>query len=136
MQSRVRWIVLVVCVGWSATIAGAIVQTEERLVLAPEASGALLDTGLTITFETVVEDSRCPIGVTCVWAGDAVVRIRIDGPKIEARVYTLHTSERSTREIWHGDVRVRLLALAPQPTTDGPPRAADYRATLGLQRKN
>ncbi len=33
--------------------------------------------GLTIEFTAVVEDSRCPIDVTCVWAGRVVVAVRL-----------------------------------------------------------
>lgn len=34
---------------------------------------------LTVTPIDVVEDSRCPTGVRCVWAGRLVVRTRIEG---------------------------------------------------------
>lgn len=30
-----------------------------------------------ITFEAVLEDSRCPKNVTCIWAGQATIRVRI-----------------------------------------------------------
>lgn len=30
-----------------------------------------------ITFEAVLEDSRCPKNVTCIWAGQAKVRVRV-----------------------------------------------------------
>lgn len=35
---------------------------------------------LTVTPLAVVEDSRCPINVRCVWAGRAVVRTLVVGP--------------------------------------------------------
>ena len=31
----------------------------------------------TITFKDVLEDSRCPVGVTCVWAGRAKISVEI-----------------------------------------------------------
>ena len=30
-----------------------------------------------ITFEAVLEDSRCPKDVTCIWAGQATIRVRV-----------------------------------------------------------
>lgn len=30
-----------------------------------------------VSFETVLEDSRCPKNVTCIWAGQAKVRVRV-----------------------------------------------------------
>ena len=41
----------------------------------PARVGALVVTPL-----RVVEDSRCPAGVRCVWAGRLVIAARIDGP--------------------------------------------------------
>jgi hypothetical protein len=126
---------LMLFVGWAASTNAAISQAEQRIVAAPDESRALLDTGLTLTFEAVVEDSRCPVGGTCVWEGDAVVRIRIDGAGVKPSIYTLHTNERATREVAHGDVRIRLVSLTPLPTAEGPPRPADYRATLAARRE-
>ncbi len=34
---------------------------------------------LVVTPQLVVEDSRCPINVVCVWAGQLIVKTRIDG---------------------------------------------------------
>lgn len=34
---------------------------------------------LVITPQTLVEDSRCPVNVRCVWAGRLVLKTRIDG---------------------------------------------------------
>lgn len=33
---------------------------------------------LTITFNGISEDSRCPRGVSCVWAGQAIARFRLE----------------------------------------------------------
>jgi len=30
-----------------------------------------------VTFEKVLEDSRCPVGVTCVWEGNAKIRLSL-----------------------------------------------------------
>jgi len=136
MQARACSMVLAVCVSWTTAVAAAVSQDGHRLVLAPKQSEQLLDTGLSVTFETVEEDSRCPVNMTCVWAGDAIVRIRVDARNTKPSLYTLHTSERSTREISHAGVLLRLISLAPLPTPDGPPRSDDYRLTLSVQRRN
>lgn len=134
MHAHASWLLLVFCVGWATSAPAAIAQAEQRFVLAPDESSALSDTGLTVTFVSVIEDSRCPVGVSCVWEGDAAVRIRIDGAGVKPSIYTLHTHG-SAGEIVHGDVRIRLIALTPLPTADGPPRADDYRATLAARRE-
>lgn len=40
---------------------------------------------VSITFEKVVEDSRCPEGVQCVWAGNAKIQVKVS--------HNEHTSE-------------------------------------------
>lgn len=44
----------------------------------------LTDDPLRISFDSVVEDSRCPVKVQCVWAGRVIVGLTVaipDGPK-------------------------------------------------------
>jgi hypothetical protein len=135
MKAHTGWLSLVFCLGWAVPSDVVISQAEQRIVLAPDESNALFDTGLELTFEAVVEDSRCPAGVSCVWEGDAVVRIRIDDAGVKPSIYMLHTHGRGTREIVHRDMRLHLLSLTPLPTADGPPRADDYRATLVARRE-
>ena len=106
-----------------------------EVVLTRGASHHVADTDLTVVFETVVEDSRCPTGVSCVWAGDAAVRIRIEAPATASVTRELHTNAGFEREMAHGGVRVRLVSLTPEPGPDGPPRPDDYRATLSIEHK-
>ena len=39
--------------------------------------GAVVLKGVTIKFLEVVEDSRCPEGVSCIWAGRAIVKVEV-----------------------------------------------------------
>jgi hypothetical protein len=107
---------------------------QGEVVLAPGQSVPVPETSLTLHFEGVAEDSRCPTGVTCVWEGDAIVRIRIEAPGTAASQYTLHTSQRFPQQIVHGSVRVRLVSVSPYPAADRPIRADAYRVTLALER--
>ncbi len=85
---------------------------------------------LVVTFERVVEDSRCPTNVTCVWAGDAVVRIRLQGAKAEAGTLDLHTQSDANREGGFERYRVRLVQLLPAPQDSGGIPPERYVATL------
>ena len=77
--------------------------------------------GHSLRFVDVVEDSRCPTGVTCIWGGRAKVRLSLSDPDgTEAtQVLTLNydgmTGDESPR--WTvGGVVVELLALNPYPS--------------------
>ncbi len=106
--------------------------SADPFTLAPGESRDVEGAGFTLTFEAVPEDSRCPTGVTCIWEGDAVVRISIAASGAEPATYTLHTNAGFAREAVHASIRVRLVALSPHPTADGPVSPPDYRATFAI----
>jgi hypothetical protein len=108
---------------------------EQNIVLAIGASAKVPDTNITVFFEEVVEDSRCPTGANCIWEGDAAVKIRLDIPNTSPSRYTLHTNKQFVREIEHGGVLILLVAVTPYPTADAAPRRNEYRITLSHKRK-
>lgn len=84
-----------------------------------------------VTFIRVVNDSRCPVDVTCVWSGNAEVELSV-GPVLgEAPLYplTLNTDV-DPREANAWGVHVALVDLEPKPRSSDriDPRA--YVATL------
>ena len=110
-------------------------RTGTDIVLAPGVAQRAAGSDLTLTFEGVSDDSRCPSGVTCVWEGDATVRIRIESAALPTATHSLHTHDSFPRAVDYGDWRLHLESLVPIPGADGPPRPDDYRATILIQRK-
>jgi hypothetical protein len=92
---------------------------------------------LRIKFVAVEEDSRCPANVTCVWAGNAVVRLELSTSRSDRKSLTLNTARSSTLvgEGQHDGHRVRLLGLNPYPQSDQKIAAHDYVATLLVSKK-
>jgi hypothetical protein len=69
---------------------------------------------------SIYQDSRCPSGVRCIWAGRFVLYALVDGPDVHANVYlTLGMPERVGRsEITLSSVvPERFGELAPKPET-------------------
>lgn len=89
---------------------------------------------LTVGFEGVSEDSRCPTGVQCVWEGDASVEVTLLKPPAEKATRVLHTSAREPREATYQGLKVRLKDLTPQPKEGAPVAAQEYRVTLVVER--
>lgn len=89
---------------------------------------------ITITFERVTEDSRCPTGVQCVWAGDATVRLRAEAPKADRAALDLHTHVSRAREADYRGYRIRLVQLAPWPKEGSTPSPDQYVATIVVSR--
>lgn len=91
--------------------------------------------GLRITFEGVSEDSRCPTGATCVWAGDAAARFTLELPPAAALERILHTNGRFAQQTEVGDFVIRLEDVRPYPKEGATIAPGDYRATLVVKRR-
>ena len=86
--------------------------------------------GLQITFEGVREDSRCPTGVQCAWAGDAAATFTLQKAPAAAVHRTLHTNGRFERQSEYEGFVVRLEDVKPYPKQGATIAADDYRASL------
>lgn len=89
-----------------------------------------------LTFVDVPQDSRCPIGVQCVWEGDGTVVLAVltagtsDTTRIE-----LHTSSKFATQTTYKDLNIRLQKLDPYPQKDMKIAPADYVTTLAIIRQ-
>jgi len=88
-----------------------------------------------ITFENVSDDSRCPAGATCMWAGDAAAAFTLENPPAAALHRTLHTNGRFERETECGGLVVRLEDIKPYPKEGATIQPDDYRATLVVTKR-
>lgn len=93
--------------------------------------------GLTLRFEGVSDDSRCPVDVVCITAGDARVALRAQAPSQDVRTLELIVlgggGSQATEYAGRFMVQVTKLEPAPMSTTPIPPNA--YRATLVVTRR-
>ena len=78
--------------------------------------------GHAIRFVEVVEDSRCPTDVTCVWEGRARVAITIDGTPVTLTVPYASQQETEPSMLESGMIAVEVVGLDPYP---GGPDAGD-----------
>lgn len=62
-----------------------------------------------VEFLDVLEDSRCPLNVTCVWAGNGKVQIRIDDREINLNTYL------EPRDTTISNHSIKLISLKPYP---------------------
>lgn len=77
----------------------------------------------------VVEDSRCPANVQCVWAGRLIVRARMNGPGwTQVRDFELGVFQAVDR------YRVTLVSAEPPKAVPGPIEPGSYRFTFDSQR--
>jgi hypothetical protein len=108
------------------------VALNERFTLAPGQRVQVEGASFQLEFVAVRDDSRCPADVVCVWAGDAVVQVRV----IEAAQadYELHAGDPARGAASHRQTRIELVELQPYPFSSRTIAPADYRATLTVTR--
>lgn len=82
-----------------------------------------------IEFVDVLEDSRCPSNVTCVWAGNGKVQLQFDNDEVQLNTYL------EPHEITLEDVNIQLLSLDPYPEHPRQFEKEDYKVSLLITRK-
>jgi hypothetical protein len=108
------------------------VPLAQEFTLSPGETARVEGADLTVTFESVSADSRCPQGVNCVWEGEAVVLVSLRVDDQPAARRELRTPADSEAEA--GAYRVRLVGLAPLPRAGASPAPGEYRATFLVNR--
>lgn len=96
--------------------------------LGNHAAAALAD-GLKLEFAEVLEDSRCPQGVQCVWAGRVRIGLVASKPGVAARLFELSLPGPAQVYLDYG---IQLEALDPHPVSGRRTAQRDYVATLSI----
>ena len=85
-------------------------------------------TGFSIKFVEMVEDSRCPTGTTCVWAGNAKVRIEVRSGR-HSQTFELNNTTQPTVVNYAG-YDIKLTGLTPKPAINVRINPDKYMATF------
>lgn len=95
------------------------------------------DEGAELAFQEVVEDSRCPPGVLCVWEGRAVVSLRLTAKNSASDNFSLslHAGHPDLAESVILGYKLTLLSLEPESQSTGADAKVDYVATLLITTK-
>ncbi len=87
--------------------------------------------GVSIKFLEVLEDSRCPKGVNCIWAGRARVKVEVTSKgKKEEKILTFGEvkpgEEKNTNLFSSSNFAINGLTLNPYPTSESTGKAKGY----------
>lgn len=93
-----------------------------------------LEEDISLTMQSVANDSRCPSDVECVWSGDAEVNF-VFRTKTTAYPFVLHT-DLTPKDTLLGDYTITLRKLDPHPVSTAVIQQADYKATIIVSREN
>ncbi len=103
------------------------VVVDNEFELAPGHTATFAALGLTVRFDSVKNDSRCPRDVTCVWAGNAAVLVTLRRTGAAAYQGTLNSFS-EPKSVKDGNDTLTLVGLLPETDTRHPITAGEYRA--------
>jgi hypothetical protein len=86
-----------------------------------------------IRFDSVLEDSRCPIDVVCIWEGNVKLSFMMDEPG-GRHPFELNTHTGFTRDTLLAGRRIGLIGVLPGPPEHGRRLdPAEYKAVLTIR---
>jgi hypothetical protein len=127
-------VALIAIAAGCATVESAVVADPGVAFSLPLGKTATVNgTSVRITFNRVADDSRCPLDVQCVWAGDAKIELTVagQGGRADPKVISITPPN---NEAASGNLRIRLVGLAPAPRQSEPPASRAYVAQLIVTR--
>ncbi|MFC0876547.1 hypothetical protein ACE01N_08120 [Saccharicrinis sp. FJH2] len=93
--------------------------------------------GFTITFDSVITDSRCPLNVECVWEGNAAVEFSYAGNNMDTTfVLNTYGDKLFPDTVIVGNLLFNLLLVEPYPEFPNQTSIEDYRCSLIVKKVN
>jgi len=86
-----------------------------------------------LTFKAVTRDSRCPKGVRCIRAGEAVVVLELREGADDTSTLTFDVPPDGGASQSVRGYRIEILSLDPQAEADVEIAPRDYTATIGIK---
>jgi hypothetical protein len=123
-------LILVIALVACAAVASAQPSLGKPFVLKVGETAIVGPEGLTVGFPRILGDSRCPLGVLCIWEGDAAGLVSAKLPSREGKEYDLHTHRSFQWKVTYHNYEVSLVNIAPYPYVDSPIPPEDYVVTL------
>ena len=128
MRTILAALVLTLAFGIFLT-ANAKAGSEVKLRVAQEKTAP--GTGIKVKFLSVIEDSRCPEGTNCIWAGVGRMKIRLRKAGKPAEEFELDTNQMDKSITFEGH-QIKLVTLTPYPKSGSAIKPAAYSATITI----
>jgi len=86
-----------------------------------------------VKFLSVIDDSRCPVNTTCVWAGNAKIKIQLSKGR-DAKEFELNTGIQPSTIEYKG-YQIKIVSLSPKPGEMTKAMAAKHTAVFEITQK-
>jgi hypothetical protein len=131
MNLFVCFSLLFLMTGWTTDPSSKVKRAElgREFTLKVGEQVSIREEGLKISFSLVKEDSRCPKGVNCIWAGNGKILLQVSKGRGKAASVELNTGI-EPRQLRFQNYNIKLVNLDPYPEKDVTNRRERYVATL------
>jgi hypothetical protein len=86
-----------------------------------------------IKFVSMLNDSRCPVNVTCVTAGNAKIQVKISGRRSGSKLFEFNSTMGPKGDQFEG-YAITLIRLSPERATDNRRIPIRYTAEFSVVR--
>jgi hypothetical protein len=93
----------------------------------------LVRSKLSIKFVELVDDSRCPTGVQCIWAGNGKIKVSIKRTSGAAKIFEMDTNGPNNSVLYAG-YKITLTGLTPHPAENIRINRNGYVAAFTVQK--
>lgn len=107
-------------------------QSRERQKVQINKQKKFSRSNLTIKFVSLIEDSRCPEGTNCVWAGNAKIKIEVSKGRAK-ETFEINTNLGPKGATYNG-YAIELISLTPVPKENIRINRNGYVATFVVSR--
>jgi hypothetical protein len=127
-------LIMVILSGCAGQYSGLRASLGEKFSLAIGQSTSITGEDLKIRFVEVIGDSRCPQGVTCIWAGEAssLIEITYSGSKYQKVLTQPGLTEPPQTDFGVYEI---TFDLQPYPEAGKEIKDKDYRLELQIDKK-
>lgn len=129
-----RWLLIgILCFGGGGCMSGDTQSIDSGKATAVQLGSDFTMSGssIEVKFAEVVEDSRCPKGTHCMWAGQARIKLTTATGKTGEIIVPGMKDEVSAKVTLEG-IQIECLSLKPYPEAGKELKASDYTASLRL----
>ncbi len=123
-------LILTLAVGAFVTVEA---QTRQQQKVKINTQKKFSRSNLTVRFVELVEDSRCPKGTECIWAGNAKIKVEISDRGRNKQTFEMNTNIGAKGASYNG-YSIELLDLIPVPANNVRINKNGYVATFAISR--
>ena len=137
----IKYFLLIISVIFSSNCTGPVESSAQKLsfTLSDSLTIQYQDTlynaneNIWITLDSLVQDSRCPINVTCVWAGNAKMALSF-GKDNNKSSFELNSNRQFRNDTTLYGYNIQLIDVKPYPHTDSTYVQKDYSTRLLIKK--